>query len=136
MVSLKSFVTSGKSTSDVLAELAAAVDSSGITPDLVCVFDCDHEDQPIFDFIRQRFRCRLPRRNVLQRVMNEAGGMGSIGLLLIEDPDGDMVRPPSDWMRMLQLRGARCTRRWRMPIAPESCRELIWIYQTRDRKKR
>lgn len=135
MVSLKSFVTSGKSTSDVLAELAAAVDSSGITPDLVCVFyDCDHEDQPIFDFIRQRFpNAAFLGGTSCSGVMNEAGlgGMGSIGLLLIEDPDGDYgsaaVRLDADV--------ADCAERaLHAALEDADCAgelpELIWIYQT------
>ena len=134
MVSLKSFVVSDPSTGQALAELAGAVDAAGMDPSFICLFyDSDHEDGPIFNYIRHRFpRAALLGGTSCGGVMSQAGlgGAGSIGLLLIEDPDGDYgtaaVRlgtdPAGSAEHALHAALAAAGSTGELP-------ELIWIYQ-------
>lgn len=134
MVTLKSFVAANTSTSLALSKLKRDIDEAGIDPNLVCVFyDCDHEDQPIFDYVRGRF----PDAAILggtscNGVMSETGlgGSGSIGLLLVEDPEGDYgsasvqlgADPAENAERALHAALAAADCAGELP-------ELIWIYQ-------
>jgi len=134
MVALKSFAASG-STENVLSDLSLRIADATIKPNLVCAFyDCDHDDQAIIDFLRKEF----PDAAILggtscAGIMTEAGlgGAGSIGVLLIEDADGDYgtagVRLEGD--------AADCAERaLHTALENAGCAgelpELIWIYQT------
>ncbi|MPT47305.1 MAG: hypothetical protein E2598_02655 [Sphingobium sp.] len=134
MVSLKSIAASGRLTQDVLLQISDKIEENPINPDMICVFyDYRHQDQPIYDFIRTRF----PDAAILGGtscggVMNEDGltGPWSIGLLLIEDPDGDYgtaaallgedVASSAEKVLHAALEDADCA--GELP-------ELIWIYQ-------
>ena len=140
MVALKSFVVSNSSTAEALSDLAIAIDDVEIDPNLICMFyDGDHEDAPIFDYVRTRFpNAALLGGTSCSGVMSEAGlaGAGSIGLLLIEDADGDYgtaaVRLGPDTSECAEqalhaaLAAADCS--GELP-------ELIWIYQAPGREE-
>lgn len=134
MVALKSFVHSNATTVDALAELDLAIGKSGLDPSLIYVFyDAAHDDTAIYQYVRGRF----PRAVVLGGtscggVMSDAGlgGVGSIGMLLIEDADGDYgvaaVRLGTD-------PASRAEHALHAALESADCAgelpELIWIYQ-------
>ncbi|MGB3864348.1 MAG: FIST N-terminal domain-containing protein [Xanthobacteraceae bacterium] len=135
MVALKSVVAAGSSTDQALSGLAAALDAAEpIAPDFVCAFyDCPHDDHAIFDFVRARFGdTALLGGTSCAGVMNEAGlgGGGSIGLLLVTDPDGEYGAAAT----RLQGDVADCAERaLHAALNNAGCAgelpELIWIYQ-------
>lgn len=134
MVAVKSLISAAVETKDVLAELAKGVDDAGLSPDLVCVFyDANHDDRLIFQFLQDRF----PEAQILGGTscggaMSETGlgGSDSVGLLMIEDPDGDYGVASvtfdddpamcAERALNLALENAGC---------PGELPELIWIYQ-------
>ncbi|MFT3758918.1 FIST signal transduction protein [Thauera sp.] len=118
----------------MLSELSTAMESAPIEPDFLCVFyGCVHDDEAIWAFVRDRF----PAAAILggtscSGVMSEdgLGGENSIGLLLVEDPDGDYGTAA------VRLRGdaADCAEQaLHEALAAAGCAgelpELIWIYQ-------
>ena len=134
MVSLKSVVVSNSSTTTALQALAAQLNDDEIAPAMIYLFyGCEHEDEAIFEFVRGRF----PQTPILGGtscggVMNEAGlgGAGSIGMLLIDDADGEYG------VGAVKLEGdpADCAERaLHAALADAGCEgelpELIWIYQ-------
>lgn len=134
-VAMRSFAVIGETTAQALATLANAIDDTPpINADFVCVFyDCEHDDQAISDFIEKRFpdAARLGGTSCTG-VMSEAGlaGSGSIGLLLLEDPDGDYGTAA------VRLHGsaADCAEQaLHAALEDADCvgelPELIWIYQ-------
>lgn len=134
MVSLKSFVVSSDSTTSAVAELARAVDAAHMEPNLICVFyDSEHEDGPIFEFLQSRFPdTALLGGTSCGGVMSEAGlgGSGSLGVLLIEDADGDYGSAAVE----LDADVAGCAERaLHAALANAGCAgelpELIWVYQ-------
>ena len=141
MVAIRSHVAVGGVTEQVLSELSGALgDSSALRADFVSVFyDCDHDDQAIAAFLRERFPdAALLGGTSCAGVMSEAGlaGGGSIGLLLVEDPDGDYgtaaVRLEGD--------AADCAERaLHAALDNAGCAgelpELIWIYQAPGREE-
>ncbi len=140
MVSLRSFMATGESTEQALAGLAETIDELQLQPDLICVFyDSCHEDGAIFDFVR----CRFPDAALLggtscNGVMSEAGlgGAWSIGLLLIEDTEGNYGTAAVK----LEADVAACAERaLHAALAKADCTgelpELIWIYQAPGREE-
>lgn len=140
MVCLKSFVAVGETTDRALDDLARATDAAAISPDLACVFyDSAHQDQAIFDFVRERF----PDAAILggtscNGVMSEAGpaGAGSIGLLLIEDHAGRYGTAAATFAGDPAACAARALH---AALADAECvgelPELIWVYQTPGREE-
>ncbi len=134
MVALKSFVRASPSTADALAELDRAIGSSGIDPALIFVFyDGAHDDALIFQYARDRFpHAALLGGTSCGGVMSEAGlgGAGSIGMLLIEDADGDYGAAA---VRLGADPAAQAEQALHAALAAADCAgelpELIWIYQ-------
>ncbi|MBN8967100.1 MAG: FIST C-terminal domain-containing protein [Rhizobiales bacterium] len=135
MVVVKSFAASSRSTSGALSELQTAIDSTAITPNLVCAFyDCDHDDSAILDFLRGNFAdAAILGGTSCAGIMTETGlgGAGSIGLLLIEDSEGDYGTASV----RLEGNAADCAERaLHAALDNAGCSgelpELIWIYQT------
>lgn len=111
MVAMKSYTASGSCTAQVLATLAQTLaEAQPFTADFLCVFyDALHDDQAITLFL--------------------AGG-GSIGLLLVQDPDGDYGTAAI----RLQGNAADCAERAQQAAlhdagCPGELPELVWIYQ-------
>lgn len=134
MVSVKSFISAGASTGQVLSDLSAKIEAAGIKPDLACIFyDADHDDQEIFRSLKLRFpETALLGGTSCGGAMSESGlgGAGSIGLLLIEDRDGDYG------VASVKLTGdvEDCAERaLHAALDDAGCAgelpELIWIYQ-------
>lgn len=135
MVAIRSHVAVGGVTKQVLSELAGALDDApALRANFVSVFyDCEHDDRAISAFLQERFPdAALLGGTSCSGVMSEAGlaGGGSIGLLLVEDPDGDYgsaaVRLEGD--------AADCAERaLHAALENAGCAgelpELIWIYQ-------
>lgn len=134
MVALKSFVRSNSSTADALAELDRAIESSGLDAALIYVFyDGAHDDASIFDYVRGRFpHAALLGGTSCGGVMSEAGlgGAGSIGMLLIDDADGDYGAAA---VRLGDDPATRAEQALHAALAAADCAgelpELIWIYQ-------
>ncbi|WP_426664875.1 FIST signal transduction protein [Rhodanobacter caeni] len=134
MVALKSFVRAGSSTADTLAELDRAIDDSGMAPSLVYVFyDGVHDDEAIFDYVRTRFpQAAMLGGTSCNGVMSESGlgGGGSIGMLLIEDAEGDYGAAA---VRLGTDPAACAEQAIHAALAAADCAgelpELIWIYQ-------
>jgi hypothetical protein len=135
MVVVKSFAASGHSTPAALSELQTAIDSEAISPNLVCAFyDCDHDDSAILDFLRSKFAdAAILGGTSCAGIMTETGlgGAGSIGLLLIEDAEGDYGTASV----RLEGNAADCAERALHAAldnagCPGELPELIWIYQT------
>ena len=100
----------------------------------MCVFyDGDHEDQPIYEFLHSRFPdAAMLGGTSCAGVMTEAGlgGSGSIGLLLVEDPDGQYGTASVK----LGSNASDCAEQaLHTALANADCSgelpELIWIYQ-------
>lgn len=135
MVALKSFVAAGETTERALSALAKAIDEAPpLHADFVCVFyDCQHEDAAVADFVRERFpdAARLGGTSC-SGVMSEGGlaGSGSIGLLLVEDPDGDYGTAS---VRLQGKAADRAEEALHAALKNAGCAgelpELIWIYQ-------
>ena len=134
MVNLKSLAASNPDTDAALAALASRLDPHA-QPAFLCVFyDADHDDRRISAFLRQRF----PDAAVIggtscAGVMTDAGlaGKGSIGLLMVDDADGDYGSAAC----RLDGDPAGCAERTlRAALADADCEgelpELIWIYQS------
>src|SRR5262245_26622387 len=93
MVSVLSVASAGAQTPAVLNDLDAQIRTRGADAAFVYAFyGCDHDDRAIYAFLRKRF----PDAAILggtscSGVMNQEQlwGAGSIGLLLIDDADGD-----------------------------------------------
>lgn len=133
MVNLKSLAVSTADTRTALEELERRLGADA-DPAFVCAFyDADHDDRLVSAFLRRRF----PDAAVIggtscNGVMNQDGlaGRHSIGLLIVEDPDG------SYGTAALRLDGeiADCAERaLRAALVDADCEgelpELIWIYQ-------
>lgn len=93
MVSLHSFVAAARDTQQALSQIEPQIDAVAPNPSLICIFyDADHDDTQIHAFMRTRFAgVPVIGGTSCGGSMNQngLGGPGSIGLLLIEDPDGD-----------------------------------------------
>ena len=134
MVNLRSLTASSSDTPRALATLAAQLQDN-TRPAFVCAFyDAVHDDRLISAFLQQRF----PGAAVIggtscSGIMTQQGlgGPGSIGLLLVDDADGNygaaavrLEGNPADCAeRALRaaLRAADCT---------DELPELVWIYQS------
>jgi len=135
MVAMKSYTASGSCTAQVLATLAQTLaEAQPFTADFLCVFyDALHDDQAITLFLDQHFPgvARLGGTSCAG-VMSDAGlaGGGSIGLLLVQDPDGDYGTAAI----RLQGNAADCAERALQAAlhdagCPGELPELVWIYQ-------
>lgn len=134
MVRMSSHVATGDTTAEVLSTLASTLQDAPLAPDFIAVFyDCAHDDQAIWRFLRERFPdAALLGGSSSNGVMSEQGlgGQHSIGLLLVEDPDGEYgtaavrlqghVADCAEQALYAALEAADCA--GELP-------ELIWIYQ-------
>lgn len=134
MTTLKSFTATGDTTMQALAGLAGAIGETSLDASLVCVFyDAAHDDGAIFDFLRARFdRAAILGGTSCNGVMNQSGlgGPRSIGLLVLEDPEGNYGAAST----RLQGDAADCAERTlHAALEKADCAgelpELIWIYQ-------
>jgi hypothetical protein len=93
MVSLHSFVAAARDTQQALSQIEKQIDAVAANPSLICIFyDADHDDAQIHAFMRAKFAdVPVIGGTSCGGSMNQngLGGPGSIGLLLIEDTDGD-----------------------------------------------
>ena len=134
MVNLRSLTASSTDTGDALATLAGQLDDD-TNPAFVCAFyDAVHDDRQISWFLQQRF----PAAAVIggtscSGIMTQhgLGGPGSIGLLLVDDADGNYGAAS------VRLEGnpADCAERaLREALLAADCAdelpELVWIYQS------
>lgn len=137
MVAMKSVVGVGGTTDEALERLADALDKAPLPEaHFACVFyDCAHDDEAIFAFIRDRYPdVALLGGTSCSGVMSEAGlaGHGSIGLLLVEDAEGDYGTAA------VRLDGSDAADRAERALhaaldnagCPGELPELIWVYQT------
>ena len=89
---IKTFAATGPETEIALQQIEAAVTGSGLKPDLaVIVYDTTHDDVLIHGRLRKLMpRARLMGGTSFNGFMTEAGisPAGSIGLFVVEDPDG------------------------------------------------
>lgn len=134
MVRIKSFAVAGGTTSQAIASLDGIMGETSPEAALICAFyDSDHEDDMIFDFLRTRFaKAALLGGTSCNGVMNQDGlaGPGSIGLLILEDPDGNYGTAAVP----MQGNVADCAERTlHSALENADCAgelpELIWIYQ-------
>ena len=134
MVNLSSLAASDSDTGAALATLESRLDPHA-KPAFICAFyDADHDDRQIAAFLKRHF----PDAAVIGGtscggVMTEAGlgGKGSIGLLLVDDPDGNYGSAAA----RIDGDPADCAERaLRQALSDADCEgelpELIWIYQT------
>lgn len=140
MVKVKSFVATGETTQGVLSELAEAIEKSPIEANFVCVFyDAVHDDGAILEFVQTHFAdAAILGGTSCNGVMGEAGlaGAGSIGLLAVQDVDGNygtaLVRLDGDVAECAEralheaLDNAGCA--GELP-------ELVWVYQSPGREE-
>ena len=134
MVNLRSLTASSDDTGSALATLAEQLDDDA-NPAFVCAFyDAVHDDRQISWFLQQRF----PEAAVIggtscSGIMTQhgLGGPGSIGLLLVDDADGNYGAAA------VRLEGnpADCAERaLREALLAADCAdelpELVWIYQS------
>lgn len=94
MVEMRAVVAAGAETAAALSGLTAELAQGvALEPDFVCIFhDSAHDAAAIFAFARQQFpRAAIMGGTSCAGVMSQhgIGGAGSVGLLLVEDPDGD-----------------------------------------------
>jgi len=133
MVSLKSVAASHADTRAAIAALAQRC-GKDVDPAFVCAFyDADHDDVLIGEFLHERF----PNAAVIggtscSGVMTDGGlgGPGSIGLLIVDDADGNYGSAAAP----LDGDPAGCAERaLRAALRDAECEgelpELIWIYQ-------
>ena len=134
MTRLNSFTASGETTAEALANLARALGEAPPKADFLCVFyDAVHEDDAIFDFLRARFEgAAILGGTSCNGVMSQdgLGGSGSIGLLALEDAEGNYGTAAAS----LQGDAADCAERTlHAALENADCAgelpELIWIYQ-------
>jgi hypothetical protein len=134
MVSVVSVASAGEQTPAVLKDLDAQIRARGADAAFVYAFyGCDHDDDAIYAFLRSRF----PAAAILggtscAGVMNQdkLWGAGSIGLLLIDDAEGDYgvgaaeldgdAAATAEATLHAALADAGC---------PGELPELIWVYQ-------
>ena len=136
MVVLHSVVASGQDTAAVLADLDQRIGRAPVGSAAAFVYafyGCGHDDRALHGFLARRFPgAALLGGTSCSGVMSQDGlwGAQSIGLLLIDDPQGDYgvasarlgADPAATAERVLQaaLLDAGC---------PGELPELIWIYQ-------
>lgn len=93
MVSLFSAAAAGSDTQAVLDAIARKVNARGAAADCIFAFyGCDHDDELLRTFLHGRFpQASYVGGTSCNGVMTEEGILGpdSIGLLLVDDPDGD-----------------------------------------------
>jgi hypothetical protein len=93
MLSIASFAAAGLDTAAVLVDLDAQILAARHSASFVYAFyGCDHDDRLIEAYLRRRFAAAAVLGGTsCGGVMNQQRlwGAGSIGLLLIDDPDGD-----------------------------------------------
>lgn len=134
MTKLQSFAVTGPTTGQALASLDEAIGNTATDADFIYVFyDARHEDEAVFDFLRSRF----PRAAILggtscNGVMTQEGlgDAGSIGLLVLEDAEGNYGAAAA----LLEGDIADCAERTlHAALENAGCEgelpELIWIYQ-------
>jgi hypothetical protein len=134
-VRIVSLMAAGPDTAAVVAELDAGIARSGLRPQFVYAFyDHEHDDRRIAELLA---RCCTGSAVVggtsCSGVMTERGlgGPGSVGLLLIDDPDGAYGSaatalgddPAGAAQRALEAALDAAD-------SPGELPELIWIYQT------
>jgi len=134
MIALRSFVSSANDTASALSQLSDKLSAIDGRPSFVYAFyDETHDDAQIVRFLETRFSgVPVLGGTSCGGTMSQIGlgGAGSIGLLVIDDPDGDYGvgavtlgdSPSKDAERALHaaLDDAGC---------PGELPELIWIYQ-------
>lgn len=134
MTQLHSFAAAGSTTEQALGNLARALGNASRAADLVCVFyGAEHEDEAILRFLRERFgHAAILGGTSCQGVMNQdgLGGAGSIGLLVLEDPQGSYGTAAT----ALEGDAAACAERaLHAALENADCAgelpELVWIYQ-------
>lgn len=134
MVRIKSFAVTGGTTLQAIASLDSIMGETSLDAALVCAFyDADHEDDAIFDLLRTRFpKAALLGGTSCNGVMSQDGlaGSGSIGLLVLEDPDGNYGTAAAP----MQGNIADCAERTlHSALQNADCAgelpELVWIYQ-------
>jgi hypothetical protein len=134
MVMVTSIAASGRDTAAVLRDLEAQIPPEAAEASFVYAFyGCDHDDQALHAFLAGRFpvAARLGGTSC-SGVMNEQQlwGAGSIGLLIITDPDGDYgvaALPLGDDP------AAAAEQALHSALAKAGCPgevpELVWVYQ-------
>jgi hypothetical protein len=140
MVSVLSFASAGPETPVVLRDLDTQTRTCGAQAAFVYAFyGCDHDDQAIYAFLRSRF----PDAAILggtscSGVMNQAQlwGANSIGLLLIDDADGDYGVAAAEFGADAAAT-AEATLHAALADAgcPGELPELIWVYQAPGREE-
>ena len=134
MVVIFSAAAAGADTSAVLDDLARQISAQGAAGGCVFAFyGCDHDDEAVRGFLGTRFpdACYVGGTSC-NGVMTEQGMIGtdSIGLLLIDDPDGDYGAAAAalgddpagtaETVLRAALADAGC---------PGQLPELVWIFQ-------
>jgi hypothetical protein len=134
MVTVRSVAASGSDTATVLRDIDKQLPpEAGDAAFVYAFYGCDHDDQALHEFLARRFplAARLGGTSC-SGVMNERKlwGSGSIGLLVITDPDGDygVAALPLD-----DDPAAAAESALHIALAKAGCPgevpELIWIYQ-------
>lgn len=140
MVRVKSFVATGETTPETLSRLAEALERDPLGASFVYIFhDALHDSDAILAFARKRFAdAAILGGTSCNGVMSEAGlaEAGSIGLLVIEDPDGDYGAA----IARLEANAADCAERaLHDALERAGCAgelpELIWLYQAPGREE-
>ncbi len=133
MVNLRSLTASNSDTSAALTTLAGQL-PPGCRPAFVSVFyDASHDDAKVWSFVQQHFPdAAVMGGTSCGGIMTEAGlgGPGSIGMLLVDDPDGNYgtaaialdgdVADCAEQVLRDALLAADCV---------DELPELVWIYQ-------
>jgi hypothetical protein len=141
VVVVRSFVAVGESTQQTLSNLGENIDRApSLRASLVCLFyDSRHDDASIHAFVQRRF----PGAAILggtscSGVMSETGlaGSGSIGLLIVDDPDGDYGTAAV----ALEGNATDCAEQaLHAALENAGCQgelpELVWIYQAPGREE-
>lgn len=134
MVRLESLGASGTTTAEALARLDRTIADRALDPDLVCAFyDCAHDGEQIHAFLTARFgKAAVLGGTSCNGTMTERGlgGPGSIGLLLLADPQGSYGTAAIE----LGSDPAACAEQaLHRALEAADCAgelpELIWIYQ-------
>lgn len=134
MVNLRSLTAQDSDTGTALATLAEQLEA-GSRAAFVCVFyDAVHDDEKVWAFVQHHFPdAAVMGGTSCSGVMTEAGlgGPGSMGLLLVDDPDGNYgtaaialdgdVADCAEQVLRDALLAADCV---------DELPELVWIYQT------
>ena len=132
---ITSLMAADTDTAAVVAQLDAGVTQSGLRPQFVYAFyDHEHDDRQIAGLLARRFPgSAIVGGTSCSGVMTERGlgGPGSVGLLLIDDPDGAygsaataLGDDPAGAARRALEQALEAA------DSPGELPELIWIYQS------